>query len=474
MNKTAESVWSNCLSFIKDNISESSYETWFKPIKPVRLEQNTLCVEVPTKYFCEWIEENYLPLIRSAFNRELGPGAKLMYVVKMGKKDKNTSPLEEQLPSTSRGPIPQQSLGIPSVKKSEIKNPFVLPGIQELTIDAQLNPNQNFDTFIEGKSNRMARSAAMAVANKPGGTSFNPLFIYGGVGLGKTHLGHAIGVEIKEKYPQKKVLYVSTEKFVQQYTTAIREKERNEFIHFYQLIDVLILDDIQFLSGKPGTQEVFFHIFNHMQQNQKQVILTSDRAPIDLQDIENRLLSRFKWGLQTEILSPDFETRFAILKNKFLNDGATVDDQIIAYLAKHVTTNIRELEGVGNSLIAQAAFNQKDFSLDLARIVVEKSVRNIKKEITIDHIQKTIADYFQLTVEELHSKTRKRHIVQARQLVMFFAKKYTQVSLVNIGRQIGKRNHATVVHACKTVENLNQTDKTFQKYVSELSYKIKS
>ncbi|MDO5608628.1 MAG: chromosomal replication initiator protein DnaA [Capnocytophaga sp.] len=473
MIKTAENVWKNCLIFIKDNIDERNYQTWFMPIKPLGLEGETLNIQVPSKFFCEFLEQYYVPLLKAALTKELGKGSKLIYTIQMGINPANATPVVEKFPSANRTPIPQQSLDMAATKKiAEIRNPFILPGIKELTIDSQLNPNQNFDNFIEGDSNRMARSAGMAVANKPGGTAFNPLFIFGGVGLGKTHLAHAIGVEIKEKHPKKKVLYVSAEKFTQQFTDAVRKNERNDFSHFYQLIDVLILDDIQFFMGKTGTQDAFFHIFNHLQQNQRQIILTSDKSPVDLQDIEGRLISRFKWGLSAEIQTPDYDTRFAILKNKFFNDGANVDDEIIAYLAEHIKTNVRELEGVSNSLIAQAAFNRKDFSIELAKAVVEKSVRNFKKEITIDHIQNIIADYFQLGVEELQSKTRKRHIVQARQLAMFFAKKYTQASLASIGSQIGKRDHATVLHACKTVENLNETDKMFQKYVTELTMKL--
>ena len=323
----------------------------------------------------------------------------------------------------------------------------------------------------------MARSAGMAVANKPGGTAFNPLFIFGGVGLGKTHLAHAIGVDIKEKYPKKKVLYVSAEKFTQQFISASTAKDKdkntlNDFIHFYQLIDVLIVDDIQFLSGKVKTQDAFFHIFNHLHQNGKQVILTSDKAPVDLFDIEQRLLSRFKWGLSAELQTPDYETRYKILENKFYNDGAEIGEDIIAYLAENIRTNVRELEGVSNSLIAQAAFNRKEYSIELAQSIIDKSVKNNKNDLTIDHIQQIIADYFNLDIESLHSKTRKRNVVQARQLAMFFSKKYTKNSLSTIGSQIGQRDHATVLHACKTVENLIETDRAFKKYVSDLETKF--
>ena len=307
---------------------------------------------------------------------------------------------------------------------------------------------------------------------KPGGTSFNPLLVFGGVGLGKTHLAHAIGVDIKDKYPEKTVLYISAEKFTQQYIDSVKKNNRNDFIHFYQIIDVLIIDDVQFFSGKSGTQDVFFHIFNHLHQNGKQVILTSDKAPVDMQDIEQRLLSRFKWGLSAELQTPDFETRVSILKNKLYRDGVEMPDDIIEYVAKHIKTNIRELEGAIISLIAQSSFNKKEVTIDLAKQVVEKFVKNTKREVSIDYIQKVVSDYFQMDVDTLQSKTRKRHIVQARQLAMFFAKKFTKASLASIGSQIGKRDHATVLHACKTVDNLTSTDKQFRKYVDDLTKKL--
>ena len=471
MKEAAEKVWSKCLEFIKDNITEQQFNTWFVPIVPVELEGNALKIKVPSRFFYEWLEENFISLLKSAMTFTLGVNSRLVYIV--------DNPLtKEQLPSTNRPELAKQTLTLATETKDPgLKNPFVIPGIREITVDPQLNLHQNFDNFVEGASNRLARSAGMAVANKPGGTAFNPLFIFGGVGLGKTHLAHAIGVDIKEKYPKKKVLYVSAEKFTQQFISASTAKDKdkntlNDFIHFYQLIDVLIVDDIQFLSGKVKTQDAFFHIFNHLHQNGKQVILTSDKAPVDLFDIEQRLLSRFKWGLSAELQTPDYETRYKILENKFYNDGAEIGDDIIAYLAENIRTNVRELEGVSNSLIAQAAFNRKEYSIELAQSIIDKSVKNNRNDLTIDHIQQIIADYFGLDIESLHSKTRKRNVVQARQLAMFFSKKYTKNSLSTIGSQIGQRDHATVLHACKTVENLIETDRAFKKYVSDLETKF--
>ena len=473
MNNKASQVWNNCLSFIKDNIQSQAYKTWFLPIKPVKLNDNILSIEVPSKFFYEWLEEHYVKLLKTALQKELGDNARLVYSIRMENTFGNKTAFTENIPSNNRIGLRPQEVDAPlNSQVSELKNPFVIPGIKNLQIESQLNPNYNFDNFLEGDSNRLARSAALAVSSKPGGTSFNPLLIFGGVGLGKTHLIHAIGVDIKERYQDKTVLYIAAEKFTQQYVEAVKKNTRNDFIHFYQLLDVLIIDDVQFLSGKTGTQDVFFHIFNHLHQNGKQVILTSDKAPVDMQDIEQRLLSRFKWGLSAELQLPNYETRISILKNKLYRDGVNISEDIIEYVAKNIKTNVRELEGAIISLIAQSSFNKIEITQELAQDVVMKFVKNTKREVSIDYIQKVVSDYFQMDIETLQSKTRRRHIVQARQLAMYFAKKFTKASLASIGNQIGKRDHATVLHACKTVDNLTFTDKQFRKYVEDLSQKL--
>ena len=473
MSKTAQSVWNSCLVFIKDNITPQAYKTWFEPIQAVKLTDCALSIQVPSKFFYEWLEEHYVKLLKVSLTKELGEKAKLVYVIRMENTYGNKLPFTEKIPSTQRSHMVSQEVDVPvKSKSSELRNPFIIPGIRNIKIESQLNPNYNFENFLEGDSNRLARSAGLAVANKPGGTSFNPLLIFGGVGLGKTHLGHAIGVEIKDKYPEKTVLYISAEKFTQQYIESVKKNNRNDFIHFYQIIDILIVDDIQLLSGKVGTQDVFFHIFNHLHQNGKQVILTSDKAPVDMQDIEQRLLSRFKWGLSAELQNPDFETRVSIIKSKLYRDGVEMPIDIVEFLANNIKTNIRELEGAIISLIAHSSFNKKDITLDLAKKIVDNYVKNTKREVSIDYIQKIVSDYFQMDVETLQSKTRKRHIVQARQLAMFFAKKFTKASLASIGSQIGQRDHATVLHACKTVNNLAATDKQFNKFVEDLNKKL--
>ena len=473
MSQSPSSVWNNCLLFIEDNIQPQAYNTWFKPIIPIKVTDKVLSIQVPSKFFYEWLEEHYIKILKLALTKELGKDARLVYVIKMENTFGNKTPFTEKIPSSNSSSVKSQNVETPFTSfTSELKNPFVIPGIRNLQIESQLNPNYTFENFLEGDSNRLARSAGLAVANKPGGTSFNPLLIYGGVGLGKTHLVHAIGVNIKKRYPDKTVLYISAEKFTQQYIDSVKKNNRNDFIHFYQVIDILIVDDVQFLSGKSGTQDVFFHIFNHLHQNGKQVILTSDKAPIDMQDIEQRLLSRFKWGLSAELQTPSFETRVSILKNKLFRDGVEIDNEVTEYVAKNINSNIRELEGAIISLIAQSSFNKVEITLSLAKDVINKFVKNNRREVSIDYIQKVVSDYFQMDIETLQSKTRKRHIVQARQIAMYFAKKFTKASLASIGTQIGRRDHATVLHACKTVDNLSFTDKQFRKYVEDLNQRL--
>ena len=473
METNVNQVWENCLAFIKDNIQSQAYKTWFEPIIPKKLSDNSLSIQVPSKFFYEWLEEHYVKILKTALVKELGKDARLIYIIKMENSFGNKIPFTEKIPSANRSSLKTQNVDAPlESNDGQLKNPFIIPGIRNLHIESQLNPNYSFDNFLEGDSNRLARSAGIAVSSKPGGTSFNPLMIFGGVGLGKTHLAHAIGVDIKERYPDTTVLYISAEKFTQQYIESVKKNTRNDFIHFYQVIDVLIVDDVQFLSGKSGTQDVFFHIFNHLHQNGKQVILTSDKAPVDMQDIEQRLLSRFKWGLSAELQTPDFETRVSILKNKLYRDGVSIHDDIIAYVAKNIKTNIRELEGAIISLIAQSSFNRVEINVELAKEIINQFVKNTKREVSIEYIQKVVSEYFQMEIATLQSKTRKRHIVQARQLAMYFAKKYTKASLASIGSQIGKRDHATVLHACKTVDNLSFTDKQFRKYVEDLNQKL--
>jgi chromosomal replication initiator protein len=474
MKKDCKVVWDNCLEVIKDNVPYQSFRTWFEPIVPVKLDVKVLTIQVPSQFFYEWLEEHYISLLKKTVKKELGAEGRLEYQIIMENGYNSSKPYSVRVPTNS-ATTKNQPVTVPMDlgRTDAIRNPFIIPGLKKVKVESQLNANYNFDNFIEGDCNRLARSAGYAVANKPGGTAFNPLLLYGGVGLGKTHLAHAIGIEVKEKDPSKTVLYVSSEKFTHQFIDAVKNNSHNDFVHFYQMIDVLIMDDVQFLAGKEKTQDVFFHIFNHLHQNGKQLVLTSDKAPVEMQGVEQRLLSRFKWGLAADLSSPELETRIAILRKKIYQDGIELPEEVLEYLAYSITTNIRELEGAMISLLAQASLNKKSINLDLAKQMIDKFVKNTAREISIDYIQKVVSDYFDMPIELMKSKTRKREVVQARQIAMFYAKNMTKASLATIGAQCGGKDHATVLHAYRTVNNLIETDKQFRGYIADLDKKIK-
>ena len=470
--KSYQEVWNNCLTIIRDNVTAQNFKTWFKPIKAVALEDKTLTIQVPSQFCFEWLEKHYLTLMKKTIMREIGKDAKLEYNILL-ENSSDKKPYISKVPSSGQADVKNNPISMPiSMNSSSIRNPFIIPGLQKININPQLNESYTFDAYIEGECNRLARSAGFAVSQNPGGTSFNPLFIYGSGGLGKTHLANAIGIEVKNNHPEKIVLYVSADKFLTQFVDAIKDNKRNDFVHFYQSIDVLIIDDVQFLCGKEKTQDVFFHIFNHLHQNKKQVILTSDKAPVDIVGMEQRLLSRFKWGLSADLQSPDLETRLAILKKKIKKDGIDIPYEVVEYIAYSITTNVRELEGALISLLAQSSLNRKEITIDLAKNMLDKFVKNTVREVSIDYIQKVVCDYFDIPIETMKSKTRKREIVQCRQLAMYFSKQMTKNSLAMIGKHCGNKDHATVLHACKTVNNLADTDKRFKGYISDIEKKL--
>ncbi len=470
-----ERIWNNCLNIIKDNVPSISFRTWFEPIVPLKLENDILTIQVPSPFFYEYLEEQYIDILRKVIKKEMGPEAKLEYnVVMQNNSYNNSKPYTVKFPAKSTKEIKNTPVSVPlDASENTIRNPFVIPGLKKLDIDPRLNPENSFDNFIEGECNRLARSAGYAVAKNPGGTAFNPLLIYGDSGLGKTHLAQAIGIEVKQLFPEKIVLYVNANKFQTQFVDAIRNNNKNDFLHFYQMIDVLIIDDVHEFAGKEKTQDTFFHIFNHLHQSGKQLILTSDKPPVELQGMESRLLSRFKWGLSADLQAPDFETRMAILKKKTYNDGIELPEEVLEYISTHISDNIRELEGALISLLAQSTLNKKEITLDLTKEMIDKLIKSTKREISIDYIQKVVCNYYNIGLEMLQSKTRKREIVQARQVAMFFSKSMTKSSLATIGSQIGGKDHATVLHACKTVNNLIETDKRFRLQVDEIEKKLK-
>ncbi|MDE5575693.1 MAG: chromosomal replication initiator protein DnaA [Bacteroidales bacterium] len=472
MEKNHTSVWEECLKIFRDNLGDSAnYKAWFSPIKAVKLENSTLTIQVPSQFFCEWLEEHYVDLLRSAIKRTLGPEGRLEYSVIVD----NTNPYVVTAESGYKKETRNQPTAMPIPQRNQqLPDPFIIPGIKKIKVNSQLNPTYSFDNFVEGECNRLARSVGYSIAEKPGKTGFNPLFLYSPIGLGKTHLMNAIGLQAKLNYPDLTVLYVSAELFTQQFVDACKNNTTNDFTHFYQLIDVLLIDDIHKLAGKDKTQDAFFQIFNQLHQSGKQIIISSDKPPVELQGIDQRLLSRFKWGLAAELQVPDVETRIAILQKKLHSNGVEMPKDVIEYIAYSISTNVREMEGVLNSLLAQSIHNKKTITMELARKMIDQIVHNSAKEISIDYIQKVICDHFELPVDKIHSNTRRREIVIARQLAMYFAKKHTKNSLASIGAQCGKRDHATVLHACKTIQNLIDTDKSFKGVVEELDKKIKN
>ena len=468
-------IWNNCLTVIKDNVPSISFRTWFEPIVPLKLDNDVLTIQVPSPFFYEYLEEQYIDILRKVIKKELGPDAKLEYnVIMQNNSYSNSKPYTVKFPGKNSKEIRNTPVSVPmDNNENTIRNPFVIPGLKKLDIDPRLNPENSFDNFIEGECNRLARSAGYAVSKNPGGTAFNPLLIYGDSGLGKTHLAQAIGIEVKALFSEKTVLYVNANKFQTQFVDAIRNNNKNDFLHFYQMIDVLIIDDVHEFAGKEKTQDTFFHIFNHLHQSGKQLILTSDKPPVELQGMESRLLSRFKWGLSADLQAPDFETRMAILKKKTYNDGIDLPEDVLEYIATHISDNIRELEGALISLLAQSTLNKKEITLDLTKEMIDKLIKSTKREISIDYIQKVVCNYYNIGLDMLQSKTRKREIVQARQVAMFFSKSLTKSSLATIGSKIGGKDHATVLHACKTVNNLIETDKRFRLQVDEIEKKLK-
>ncbi|MFI5172670.1 MAG: chromosomal replication initiator protein DnaA [Chitinophagales bacterium] len=471
-SKDFHTVWANCLKIIKDNVNLQSFKTWFEPIEPVKLEDEVLTILVPSQFFYEWLEEHYVTLLRKTIKRELGNGARLEYRIVVENSSGNNSPFTIDYPNYNAGNNKNPEVAAPLVMGTSIKNPFVIPGLKKVNIESGLNANYNFDNFIEGDCNRLCRSAGYAVAQKPGGTAFNPLVIYGATGLGKSHLAQAIGNEVKQNFPNKTVLYTNAERFTNQFIESLKNNSVNDFVHFYQLIDVLIIDDIHFFANKAKTQDIFFHIFNHLHQESKQIILSSDRPPRDLEGVEERLLSRFKWGLSADLQAPDFETRVAILEKKMYADGIELPKDVVEFVAYNITNNVRELEGALVSLLAQASLNKKQIDLDLAKKIVKNFVKNMSREVSIDFIQKAVCDYFEVPVDKLKEKTRKRQVVQARQLSMYLSKNFTKHSLKAIGKHFGGRDHSTVIHSCQAIQNLMDTDSKFKESVDDLQKKI--
>ncbi|HCX24652.1 MAG: chromosomal replication initiator protein DnaA [Flammeovirgaceae bacterium] len=458
-------TWEKCLLFIRERIPAQSFSTWFEPIQPVRLQNEVLTIQVPSQFFYEWLEENYVHLLKQAIKSQIGENGRLEYSVVVDRGNDSVQPTTVSVAGASNHHNKNRVNGFDAYKNPDF--------YQELKNNSNLNPSYRFENFIEGDCNRLARSAGFAVAQKPGITSFNPLMFYGGVGLGKTHLVQAIGNEIISSDNTKRIIYVASEKFTNQFIEALRNNNLQDFINYYKEVDVLILDDVQFLKEKEKTQEIFFHIFNHLHQGGKQIIMTSDCAPKDLKGLQERLVSRFKWGLTADLQAPDFETRMAIIQTKMQADGISIPDEVVEYIAYTVDTNIRELEGVVISLIAHASLAKSQIDLELAKQILKNIVTDIDSEVGIDYIQKTVSDYFKVELEDLKAKTRKKEIVIARQVAMYFSKDYTNHSLKSIGYHFGGRDHSTVIHAVQSVNDMIDTNAKFRFAIDELKKKLK-
>lgn len=472
--RDCKTVWNNCLKVVREHVNEKSYQTWFAPIKPVSLKDDVLTIQVPSQFFYEYLEEHFVYVLKKAITKELGPGGRLEYSIIVDRGNANTGSLSINLPTSKNNSRINGFHNQQQTNTDEpLPSPFRLKRFDREDFQSFLNPGYTFDNFIEGDCNRLARSAGLAVSNKPGLTSFNPLTIYGAVGLGKTHLAQAIGNMIQDNFPDLYVLYVTSEKFVNQFMEAVRHNSLQELGNYYMQVDVLVFEDIQFFAGKDRSQEMFFNIFNHLHQMQKQIIMTCDCPIKDLNGIQSRLLSRVKWGLNADLQQPDLETKMAIIQQKMEAEGIHISTEVTEYIAQNVETNIRDMEGVLITLIAQSSLNKKEIDLNLAKSTLSSIVEELSTEVGIDFIVKSVSNYFEISIEQMKSKTRKKEIVIPRQISIYLAKNYTNMSLKAIGHYFGGRDHSTVIHSIEAVENAMITDKSIKRAITELQKRMK-
>ncbi len=456
--------WNRCLDVIKANLPTEQFNAWFAPIVAVDFDQenNRITLRAPSKFFVEKIEGRYLSILSAALKMVFGENVKLTYKYNVVGADDATA--IEQTEDNSSVKLKQEL----KIRKPRVAtNPFQEADTLE-DIDPQLNPKYTFENYCSSMSNKLAVSIGQAIAEHPEMKTYNPLFVFGSTGVGKTHLLQAIGIKLKENNPRMRVLYVSSRVFESQFTTAVLQKKVNDFINFYQSIDVLLLDDIQFLAGKEKTQNTFFHIFNHLHQHQRQLVMSSDCRPSDLDGMEPRLISRFKWGMTVELEKPDFELRRKFLAMRAAQDGLNIDDEVLDFIATHVTDSVRELEGIMVALLAHATMLGQDITIDLARSVIGNTVKVSQRQVTFESIAETVADYYNLPTEVIYGKSRKREISDARQLVMYLAKKEAQMSSPSIGAKLD-RTHATVLHACIQIEQRMSIEKDFSREVQAIT-----
>jgi chromosomal replication initiator protein len=488
VNPEVNRVWDECLSRFKSAVTKQTFKTWFEPVVPLDLTDGELKIRVPSQFFYEWLEERYYPLISRTVADVLGREVRILHSVSP-EANPSADSITEIQPTASAAAIPlsnqpkeqsdQQTgvsyLSVPGTRQSPPDSQiqaYVVPGNTALPFNSFLHPRYTFESFIKGDSNQLARAAALAVANNPGGTSFNPLVIYGGVGLGKTHLIQAIGNHVLRQHKAKRALYVSSEKFTVDFVDSIQRDTISDFSNFYRSMDVLIVDDIQFFSGKEKTQDSFFHIFNTLHQLGRQIVLSSDRPPKELKGVDERLISRFQWGLTADIQPPDLETRIAILRRKSEEDKIAVPQDVIDFIAANVTSNIRELEGCLIGLLAKSSLENREINLQLAQEVLKSVVGNVKYHITIEGIQRSVCNFFDIPEDLIRAKTRKQEVVNARQIAMYLAKQLTNSSLKTIGLHFGGRDHSTVIHSYQTIENQIKTDEKFRETLKQIQKKV--
>ena len=470
MDNSHKALWDNCLQLIKANVTEQQYKTWFAPIvfESYSETEQTLLVQLPSRYVFEYLEQHYVSLLSKVLARVFGANVRLSYriVEVRGSHHDVVTEVESEGPSAIEEPQPSARVN---------KSPSVLDAAMPQQLNPQLDPKKTFQNYIEGDSNKLPRTVGLSIAEHPGKTTFNPFFIYGPSGCGKTHLINAIGVRCKETYHQKRVLYVSARLFQVQFTDSVRHNTTNDFINFYQSIDVLIVDDIQEWMNSPKTLDTFFHIFNHLFRCGKQIILASDRPPVDLEGMKDRLLTRFACGLIAELEKPNVQLCVDILNAKCRRDGLKIPAEVIQFIAETANGSVRDLEGVVNSLMAYSIVYNSNIDMRLAERIIKRAVKIDNHPLTIDEIMEKVCNHYGVSQQSAFGKSRKRNYVQVRQVSMYLAQKHTKMPASRIGQLIGGRDHSTVLHSCSAVEERLKVDKAFQAELSSIenSFKLK-
>ena len=468
MQNSHKALWDNCLHLISQNVTKQIFKTWFEPIvfESYDEEEKTVLVQVPSPYIYEYLEQYYVRLMAWALQNSFKANVRLKYRLVTDKENKKNQEWESDAPSDIEAPRPTTRGN---------KSPTVLDAAVPQNLNPQLDPKKTFDNYIEGNSNKLPRTVGLSIAEHPGKSTFNPFFIYGPSGCGKTHLINAIGVQCKRMYPQKRVLYVSARLFQVQFTDSVRQNTTNDFINFYQTIDVLIVDDIQEWVNSPKTLDTFFHIFDHLFRLGKQIILASDRPPVDLVGVKDRLLTRFSCGLIAELEKPNVQLCVDILNSKCRRDGLKIPMEVIQFVAQTANGSVRDLEGVLNSLMAYSIVYNSNIDMHLAERVIKRAVKVDNHPLTIDDILEKVCQHFGVSQQHVISKSRKRDYVQVRQVSMYLAQKYTKMPASRIGQLIGGRDHSTVIHSCSTIEQRLKVDKEFSAELSSIenSFKLK-